>query len=136
MNSVGRDPGGERLARGRHGRGDAGSELPAVLVDLIDPDPHVAGLAAVGRPQDAGLLELVHDPGRPPVADPQLPLQERGGPALVLDAGDRRVLELRVPLPCLGCALAAWISSSVGPVVLSFDLLRNVKLTKCWMGNR
>src|SRR5438045_1623690 len=40
--------------------------LAAVLVDLVDADAYVARLAAVGRPQNARFLELVHDAGGPP----------------------------------------------------------------------
>src|SRR5690349_9515949 len=73
-------------------------ESAAILVDLIDPDAHVPRFAPVRRAENPGLLELVHDARGAAVADAQLPLQQRGGPALVLDAGDRGLLELGIAL--------------------------------------
>src|SRR5215218_231559 len=91
--------------------------LVAVLLDLVDADPHVPRLAAVGRTEDAGLLELIHDPRRPAIADAELPLQQRGRAALVLDAGNRGFLELRIPLARLGCPLTALPGFPVGHLV-------------------
>ena len=43
-----------------------------------------ASTLAIGLTDDAALLELVHDPGRARVADPQPPLEQRGRDVLVL----------------------------------------------------
>src|SRR5690606_37136176 len=67
-----------------------------VLVQLVQPDRHVARLAAVGWPEDPGVVELVDDPGGAAIANPQPPLQQRRAAALVLDAGLGRLAEERV----------------------------------------
>src|SRR4051794_40717532 len=69
------------------------SILRRELVEADDVDQHVAGLGAVGGAQHAGGVQLVDHPRRAPVADAQPPLQQRGAPALVLDAEHRRLAE-------------------------------------------
>src|SRR5687767_7152549 len=60
--------------------------LLAVLVQLIEPHQHLAGLAPVRRAQDPCVVQLVDDPRRASVSDPESPLQQGSGAALVLNA--------------------------------------------------
>lgn len=45
------------------------------VIQLLQPDQNVPGFGAVRRAQDAGELELVDDPRRPPVANAHPTLQ-------------------------------------------------------------
>src|SRR5713101_2031740 len=99
--------------------------LGAVLLDLLDPDPHVAGPAAVLRTENAGFLELVHQTSRATVTDAELPLEQRGGATLVLDAGHCGLLEERVALRGVHALLtAAFAALGIGHFVEDVRLRR------------
>src|SRR2546422_8716596 len=76
------------------------SSPPTDLIQLLQPHEHVPRLAPVRRPQDAGELQLIDDPGGPAVPDAHAALQQRRGAQLVLDADFGGLAEQHVaPLP-------------------------------------
>lgn len=54
------------------------TRLPAVFIQLIESHQHVPGLAAIGRAEDTGVVQLVDDARGPSVADSEAPLKQRG----------------------------------------------------------
>src|SRR6188472_2244746 len=86
---------------------NAGAALAAVLVELVEPDQHLARLRPVRRPEDAGVVQLVDDARGTAIADAEPALQQRGRAALVLDADLRRLAEQRVALLVRRLARAA-----------------------------
>ena len=60
-------------------------------------------------------MELVDDPGRPAIADPHLPLEQRRRPALVLQAVLRGLAEHLVPIGVVAGLRAARILGLLGP---------------------
>ena len=65
-----------RNFRVRKDSGKTDTTSPAILLQLIKPHQHLPRLAPIRRPQNPRRVQLVDDARRPPIPDPQLPLQE------------------------------------------------------------
>ena len=55
---------------------DCAARLRAVLIQLIEPDQHVAGFAPIRRAEYSSIVQLVDDPGGASVADAQPSLKQ------------------------------------------------------------
>jgi len=55
-----------------------GYRLSAVLIQLPHPDQHLSRLRTIGRAEDPGLMQLINDPRRATIANPELPLEQPG----------------------------------------------------------